>query len=160
MLDGDVVPVRNSINCLLKYMEEHKDIDELGMYPDKWVRSKHEYDYQEYCEKLDPVEHHQKGKHQGWCCYYGLYRRTIFERGLKFDESFGVGYGWEDCDFANTMQQIGIKQYVAGINKKCGKYLHKINSSIRCMGYEKYQETSFERGKRYSEKWAETAGIC
>lgn len=160
MLDGDVLPVKNSVICLMNYMDEHRDIDALGMYPDKWCRGKHEFGYQEWCEKLDPVVPHITGKHQGWCCYYGMYRRTIFDRGLRFDESFGPGYGWEDCDFSNTMLQMGIRQWVAGINFKCGKYLHKLNSSIRCMGQEKYVETSIERGKRFSEKWNTKAGIC
>lgn len=160
MLDGDVVPVPNSVICLMNYMDEHPDIHALGMYPDKWVRSVHEYDYQEYCHKLDPVVPHITGKHQGWCCYYGMYRKKIFDEGLRFDEFFGPGYGWEDCDFANQMQERGIQQWVAGINHKCGKYLHKINSSIRCMGYEKYMETSKDRGRHFSEKWQTTAGLC
>lgn len=155
MLDGDVVPVKNSIRCLLEYMQTHPEIEALGFYGDKWARDKTAYGLQEYCHKLDPIEEYRAGKGQGWCCFYGMYRRSCFDKGLRFDESFGVGYGWEDCDFAMTMEKLGIKQWVAGINFKCGKYLHAINSSIRNMGYEKYMETSKDRGRKFSEKWKE-----
>jgi glycosyltransferase involved in cell wall biosynthesis len=155
MLDGDVVPTPNSIILLLEYMEAHPEIEALGMYPDKWARSRSDYGYQEYCNILDPIEEHKTGIKQGWCCYYGMYRREIFDRGLRFDERFGPGYGWEDVDFAETMQSMGIKQWVCGINFKCGKYLHAINSSIRVMGYEQYMETSKNRSRIFSEKWKE-----
>jgi GT2 family glycosyltransferase len=165
MIDGDVVPVPNSIICLLEYMETHPDIEALGFYPDKWARNVGDYGLQAYCDKLDPVEVFKTGKGQGWCCYYGMYRRSCFDKGLRFDEKYGVGYGWEDVDFSNTMLKLGITQWVAGINSKTGKYLHKINSSISkdCLGdgisdrkaFERYMETSKERNRIYSEKWKE-----
>jgi O-antigen biosynthesis protein len=148
LLDGDIVPVRNSIRSLLAYLEEHKDIDALGFFPDKFGLSRNAYGVQSYCEKLDPVE-----EHKGHCVYYGMYRRTVFERGAKFDESYGIGYGWEDLDQYMQMQKVGIKQYAAGINSKTGKYFHAINSSIRCMGFEKYMETCKKRGDYFKSKW-------
>lgn len=165
MLDGDVVPVPNSIKCLLEYMETHPDIEALGFYPDKWTRNEGDYGLQDFCRKLDPVEPFKTGKGQGWCCYYGMYRRSCFDKGLRFDEKYGVGYGWEDVDFSETMRKMGIVQWVAGINSKTGKYLHKINSSHskNCLGegisdqrgYEKYQETYKIRGRYFSAKWKE-----
>ena len=153
MIDGDVVPVKNSIRCLLFYMEEHPEIEALGFYPNKWITSISQYGYQEYCHKLDPVEEHKTSKGQGWCCFYGMYRRTCFEKGLRFDESMGPGYGWEDFDFAESMTKLGITQWVAGINEKNGKYLHEINSSIRNMGQEQYMKTSKERSEYFHNKW-------
>lgn len=165
MLDGDVIPTRNSIRCLLEYMEAHPEIEALGFYGDKWARDKNYYGYQEYCHKLDPVEPYKAGRGQGWCCFYGMYRRSCFDKGLRFDETFGVGYGWEDADFSQTMLTLGIIQWVAGINMKTGKYLHMINSSHHkdCLGegisnnraYEVYQETSMKRGRIFSQKWNE-----
>ena len=164
MLDGDVVPVKNSIRCLLEYMQTHPDIDALGFYGDKWARNEGDYGLQEYCHKLDPVEEYKAGRKQGWCCFYGMYRKSIFDKGLRFDEGFGPGYGWEDCDFAYTMWSRGIKQWVAGINSKTGKYLHRINSSITkdCLGQgisanfalEKYNENLLKREAYMKTKWA------
>jgi glycosyltransferase involved in cell wall biosynthesis len=148
LLDGDIVPVPNSVNCLLAYMEEHREIDALGFLPDKFSVSKNGYGVQAWCEKLDPVK-----EHKGHCIYYGMYRRTVFERGAMMDESYGVGYGWEDLDQYQTMQKLGIKQYAAGINSLTGKYYHQINSSIRQMGFEKYMETSLKRSQLFKSKW-------
>lgn len=148
LLDGDIVPVPNSIVCLLEYMDSHKDIDALGFRPDKFGISPNAFGIQKWCEKLDPVV-----EHFGHCIYYGMYRRTVFERGARMDEAYGVGYGWEDLDQYQTMKKLGIKQYSAGINDITGKYYHKINSSIRQMGFEKYMETSLSRSKLFKSKW-------
>jgi glycosyltransferase involved in cell wall biosynthesis len=153
MIDGDVVPVPNSIRCLMEYMEGHPDIDALGFYPDKWARNKTDFGLQEYCHKLDPVEEFITKDGPGWCCYYGMYRRSCFDKGLRFDENYGPGYGWEDCDFAMQMDKLGIKQWVAGINQKCGKYYHAINSSIRVMGMKAFSDSTKIRDQYYKNKW-------
>ena len=148
LLDGDIVPVPNSIRCLLAYMEEHRDIDALGFRPDKFGNQKNDYGIQKYCHKLDPVV-----EHEGHCIYYGMYRRSVFERGVRMDESYGVGYGWEDLDSFMQMKKLGIKQWSAGINAISGKYYHEINSSIRQMGMAEYMKTSLKRSQLYKEKW-------
>jgi hypothetical protein len=125
-----------------------REIDALGFLPDKFALDKNGYGVQKWCEKLDPVR-----EHKGHCIYYGMYRRTVFERGAMMDESYGVGYGWEDLDQYQTMKKLGIKQYAAGINSLTGKYWHQINSSIRQMGFEKYMETSLKRSQLFKSKW-------
>jgi glycosyltransferase involved in cell wall biosynthesis len=149
LIDGDIVPVPNSVRCLLRYMEEHKEIDALGFLPNKYGIHKNDYGVQQWCDKLDPVM-----EHKGHCIYYGMYRRTVFERGVRFDEKFGPGYGWEDLDSYKQMEKLGIKQYVAGINTLTGKYYHEINSSIRVMGHPFYMSTSKAREVHFKEKWA------
>jgi glycosyltransferase involved in cell wall biosynthesis len=150
LLDGDIVPVPNSIICLLEYMESHKDIDALGFRPDKFATSPNAFGVQKWCDKLDPIV-----EHFGHCIYYGMYRRSVFERGAIMDEGYGVGYGWEDLDQYQTMKKLGIKQYSAGINSITGKYYHAINSSIRVMGHDEYMRTCKERAEIYKQKWAE-----
>lgn len=151
LLDGDVMPVPNSIRCLLEYMENNKYIDALGFHPNKWsnqFNNNGQKHHEDYCDKLVNLTEH--GAH---ACYYGMYRRTVFERGVRFDEALGAGYGWEDCDMYMTMEKLGIKQYFIHINHPAGKYYHAINSSIRNMGFEKYMETCKDRERYFKKKW-------
>ena len=151
LLDGDIVPVQNSINCLLDYMEQNDECHAIGFYPNKFSKDKNFGGikfHETYCDKLEPIE-----EHKGHCIYYGLFRRTIFDAGIRLDEDYGTGYGWEDLDFYMQMQSKGFKQYVAGINSKCGKYYHAINSSIKQMGFEEYMRSSMRRSKIFKAKW-------
>lgn len=149
LLDGDIVPVPNSICLLLKHMEENPGCMAIGMLPDKFC-NRTNGDYEKYCEKLDPIE-----KHRGHCIYYGLYRREVFNH-VRFDESYGIGYGYEDLDSYMQMEKAGIVQYTAGINHRSGKYFHMINSSINnknCLGFEKYMTSSMKRAGIFKQKW-------
>ncbi len=155
-LDGDIVPVPNSINCLIKHMDENPECDAIGFLPNKFSRDRNRggiKNHESYCEKLDPIK-----EHNGHCIYYGIYRRTMFELGIRLDESYGPGYGWEDLDFFMQMKEKGITQWTAGINHLCGKYYHEINSSIKQMGFEEYMSSSLRRSKIFKSKW-ETAHV-
>lgn len=160
LLDGDIVPVPNSIVCLLNYLEDHKEIEALGFHPNKFTTEKNGYkkiNHEERCNNIVDVK-----PNTSHCIYYGIYRRSVFDRGLRLDEAYGVGYGYEDLDFFLQMKQAGIIQYVCHINHMAGKYFHAINSSIRNMGFEKYMETSKERSKIFNKKWGvvTTGTIC
>lgn len=154
LLDGDVVPVPNSIRCLLKYMEDNPGCEALGFHPNKWCNQKNkngQIHHEVYCNELFDVK-----EHPAHCCYYGMYRRGVFEKGVRFDENYGPGYGWEDLDMYQQMKALGIKQWSAHINKAAGKYYHAVNSSINnrnCLGYEKYMETSRKRSIYFKQKW-------
>lgn len=149
MLDGDVVPVPNSIRLMIKWMDKNKKKVALGMYPNKFSTAP---DHAEpYCDKLIGFR-----KYKCCCLYYGIFRRSMFDKGLRMsvEGEFGKpGYGWEDHDFFKKMKAEGCDQYVAHINKEIGKYYHNINSSIRAMGRETYMETSRARDKQFKEKW-------
>lgn len=149
LLDGDIVPVPNSIRCLLAHMETHEEVDAIGFFPDKFGLAKNAYGVQKWCEKLDPVR-----IHNSHCIFYGMFRRIVFDK-VRMDERFGPGYGYEDLDFYLQMERAGIKQWVAGINSITGKYFHKINSSIRVMGYSECRRSEAEREKLFDEKWGE-----
>lgn len=154
LLDGDVVPVKDSVKCLIEWMDTHQECNAIGFYPNKFsVEPNKEmtWHHEEVCHELFDVK-----ESPTTCLFYGLFRRKIFDDGLRMDESgpFGeVGYGWEDHDFYMQMKERGITQYVAHINHAGGKYYHAINSSIRAMGREKYMETSRKRNKYFKEKW-------
>jgi len=149
MLDGDVVPVANSIPVLIKWLEDNPDKHAIGMMPNKFVTSSDMAE--ERCEKIVEVD-----KHKCCCIFYGLFRRSIFDRGLRMCEEGEMGkpgYGWEDHDFYQRMKQAGIDQYAGEINKHGGRYFHAINSSVRAMGRNKYMETSRLRSKQFKETW-------
>lgn len=154
MMDGDVLPVSHSVMKLIKFLDENKDKHAIGMYPNVWTdndgKSGHKY-AEERCDLLyEPTEH------KCTCLFYGLFRRSIFKDGLRMCEDgvFGEpGYGWEDHDFFKRMQQRGITQYVAHINRPKGKYYHKINSSIRVMGDTVFRKTMLDRSKLFKEIW-------
>lgn len=160
LLDGDIVPVPNSIVCLVDYLDRNNEVDALGFYPNKFSIQKNGHRalfHEEFCHTLFDVK-----PHVTHCIYYGIYRRKVFDLGIRMDESYGVGYGYEDLDFFMQMKEKKITQYVAHINHAGGKYYHEINSSIRQMGYEKYMETSKERSKIFNHKWgvATVRGVC
>lgn len=158
LLDGDVFPVRNSIVMLVEYFDKNPECMALGMYPNRWSNEKNtemiKY-HEDYCHKLHDVRTHNAA-----CLFYGLYRRSLFDLGLKLNEEgeFGKpGYGWEDHDFYNRLKEMGHEQYVAHINNERGKYFHAINSSIKnndCLGNDAYIDTSRKRGEQYHRKWA------
>lgn len=149
LLDGDIVPVPNSIRLMIKHLDENPDRMAIGVYPNKFC-NKLNGDFEKFCHKLEPIE-----QHRGHCIYYGLYRREVFEH-IRFDEAYGPGYGYEDLDSYMQMEAKGIAQYVAGINHSSGKYLHMINSSINnknCLGFEEYMRSSMKRSLIFKSKW-------
>lgn len=149
MVDGDVIPVPNSIKLLVKRMDKG-DIDAIGMLPNKFATSP---DMAEsFCKELVGEK-----KYKCCCLYYGLFKRSSL-KGLRMNtegEMGKPGYGWEDHDFYQRMKKAGIEQYAVNINTERGRYYHNINSSIRAMGHEKYATTSRARSKQFKEIWGD-----
>ncbi|RLC34037.1 hypothetical protein DRH14_03795, partial [Candidatus Shapirobacteria bacterium] len=154
MLDGDIVPVENSINCLLKYLEDNPLKYAIGFHANKFTNQKNkngQKHHEIFCYKLFDVQIYKKA-----CVYYGLFRKNLFDKGVRFETSgeFGKqGYGWEEIDFYKQMEKRGIEQYVAHINSPSGKYYHDVNSSIKCMGHDEYIRTSKARHEQFKKKW-------
>lgn len=153
LLDGDVVPVPGSILKLIEYMEDVPDCEAIGFLPNKFSME----------PNGERFSHHEKECHTLFnprvspcaCLFYGLYRKTVFDRVMMSEDGeFGKpGYGWEDHDFFNKMKDAGITQWVCGMNHEAGKYYHAINSSIRSMGYQAYKESERKRSFTFNEKW-------
>lgn len=155
LLDGDILYVPNSANCLLAWLDEHLEEYAIGFYPNKFNTQKNtetQKHHEEYCHKLfEPKPHPQA------IIFYGMFRRILFtEQGIccSIDGEFGKpGYGWEDTDFFMQMKAKGITQWAAGLNTSIGKYYHNINSSIRQMGHDEYMRTSRKRAEYFKRKW-------
>jgi glycosyltransferase involved in cell wall biosynthesis len=154
LLDGDILPVENSIRLLLEYMDAHRDVYALGFLPNKWSNQKNkngQVHHEKVCYKIYNISVHNQV-----IAFYGLFRREVFDVGIRFPVygSFGeCGYGWEDSDFYMQMAEKGFIQYSAEINSISGKYYHEINSSIRLMGHNEYVRTSQQRAQEFYEKW-------
>lgn len=157
MLDGDIIPVRNSVPMLLDYIEQHEEVKALGFPPNKFNNQHNknaQKHHEEYCKRLwNPRIHTQI------IAFYGIFDAVLFnEYGLRFPEypPFNLpGYGWEDSDLYMQLREAGFHQYVAGMNTAVGKYYHNINSSIRNMGQEVYVHTSKERREAFRAKWGD-----
>ena len=170
LLDGDIIPVPNSVTMLLDYLETHSECKALGFYPNKFSNQRnkgeqndrnHEEHHEWYCHTLFDVK-----ESRGHCIYYGMYHRSVFDN-VRLDEGFDEccttnefkgGYGLEDLDSYMQMEKLGIKQYVAHMNKANGRYYHAINSSIRNMGYQQYMTTSMKRSQYFKQKWPNQKG--
>jgi glycosyltransferase involved in cell wall biosynthesis len=154
LLDGDIVYMPGSIKCLMEWLEDNPKEYAIGFYPNRFTNQKNNNGQvfkESRCFFL-----HKPAIHTAACLFYGLYRKSMFDLGIKLsvDGPFAkVGYGWEDMDFYRQMRTKGINQWVAGINSAIGKYYHEINSSIRQMGHEEYIRTSRERAEYFKEKW-------
>jgi len=76
LLDGDIVPVHNSINCLLAWLEHNIDAYAIGFYPNKFTdqRNKNgQKHYETYCHSL-----YKPCKHTQVIAFYGLFKRSMF----------------------------------------------------------------------------------
>jgi glycosyltransferase involved in cell wall biosynthesis len=129
-MDGDIEIVPFSSFAMLRYMENcgHRlgcvGADSVGQTPYREHSSTHWYTI-DGCrlETTNLVAWTQ----------YGLFRRAVFEDGIRFDESEpfnGVGWGFEDNDLAFQMEMKGyLNQRFFGMT-----YLHRdARSSVRIM---------------------------
>jgi glycosyltransferase involved in cell wall biosynthesis len=151
-MDGDIEIVPFSSFAMLRYMENcgHRlgcvGADSVGQTP-----------YREHCSAnwytIDGCRLETTNL-VAWT-QYGLFRRAVFEDGVRFDENEpfnGAGWGFEDNDLAFQMEMKGyLNQRFFGMT-----YLHRdARSSIRIMrAFGINAAALYERRKRYViDKW-------
>ena len=128
-LDGDIEVVPFSSFAMLRYMENHGSelgcigADSNGQTPTRDRTSPFFYAIEGHVETTNLVAWTQ----------YGLFRRAVFEDGVRFDDSAPfdrVGWGFEDNDLAFQMDLKGyLSQRFFGM-----VYLHRAaRSSMRIM---------------------------
>ena len=124
MLDGDAQVVPMSVYTMAKYLECHRSLGCIGpassgCTPDSRTAAKALHEI--------PESRVKKDVRIAWT-QYGLFRCTMFQMGVRFDESgpFGEpGWGYEDDDLYLQMIQHGWdSRYFGGMT-----YLHRIRSS-------------------------------
>jgi glycosyltransferase involved in cell wall biosynthesis len=150
LLDGDVVPVANTVPLMVEFLNKSWDVDAIGFCRNKFSTEGNKYGkkHEDYCKTLANPR-----LYDYVCLYYGMFRRGVFDL-ISCDENYsGEGYGWEDRDLWEQFKRAGLKQYVADINDERGRYFHAINSSVRNMGHQKMMESGKIRHDYFMKKW-------
>ena len=130
MMDGDIEIVPHSSFAMMRYMEEQGRLlgclgpHSSGFSPERERTTKFQFDLTK-CRK-------ENVNYVAWT-QYGMFRRAMFENGIRFDESkpfSGEGWGFEDNDLAFQMIEKNYQiQVFTGMI-----YLHRdVHSSIRVM---------------------------
>ena len=157
-LDGDIEIVPFSSHAMLRHMEDSGHLlgclgaNSVGCTPLREQTTKYLFSLVGcHLDTTDLIAWTQ----------YGLFRREVFEAGVRFDETYPFdreGWGFEDNDLAFQMHIKGFyNQRFFGVT-----YLHRsMNSSIRIMrdlGVD--PNINYELRKRYViEKWAGVPAI-
>lgn len=143
-MDGDIEVVPFSSFAMLRYMENCGyqlgciGADSRGQNPFRSQASKAHFSVQEgKIQTTDMVAWTQ----------YGMFRRAIFDEGVRFDETppfNGAGWGFEDNDLAFQMAVRGfINQHFFGM-----VYLHRdLRSSVKIM-----RETGIDANALYERR--------
>jgi glycosyltransferase involved in cell wall biosynthesis len=153
LMDGDIEIVPFSSFAMLRYMENsgHRlgciGADSLGQTPHRERASPFFYSIDGCRMEITNLV--------AWT-QYGMFRRAVFEDGVRFDESRpfdGAGWGFEDNDLAFQMDMKGyLNQRFFGMT-----YLHRdVRSSIRIMRARGIDVAGiYARRKQYViDKWA------
>jgi glycosyltransferase involved in cell wall biosynthesis len=157
-MDGDIEVVPFSSFAMLRYMENSGG--QLGCIgADSWGQSPDPLRVSPCLYSLDGMRLEDLNL-VAWT-QYGMFRRAVFERGIRFDERGpfeGPGWGFEDNDLAFQMDVEGFRnQRFFGMT-----YLHRAaRSSVRIMrqiGLDPH--AIFERRRQYViNKWASVVPI-
>lgn len=153
LVDGDIEIVPISVYTMMRYLDCHKDVGCIGAYSGAYTKDRTRMTG----ALLNIEESRVKSDIDVAWTQYGLFRMSMFDQGIKFDEDgpFGEpGWGFEDDDLALQMLERGWRlPYFGGMT-----YLHRnIRSSwvhIANQGYDVAR--MFNKRKDYLiEKWSQ-----
>ncbi|HEY0170776.1 MAG TPA: glycosyltransferase, partial [Pyrinomonadaceae bacterium] len=151
--DGDVEVVPFSAFAMLRYMEDAgRVLGALGPYPHEHTRERAGATPHLFCVDDSRVEE-MAGVVPTW---YGLFRREVFEAGVRFDAAGPLGrpgWGFEDNDFAFQVEVEGFAVRVF----RGARFLHRdVRSSIPLLRRDGHDPAdAFLRRKQYVlDKWA------
>jgi hypothetical protein len=152
-LDGDIEVVPFSVFAMLRYMEANGlrlgciGANSLGQTPNRAQASPVVYSLNDFRIATTNMV--------AWT-QYGLFRRELFDAGVRFDESSPFnqpGWGFEDNDLAYQIETKGfVNQFFSGMT-----YLHRhARSSVRLLRQERVDvDELFTKRKQYViNKWA------
>jgi GT2 family glycosyltransferase len=156
--DGDIEVVPHSAFAMLRYMEDAGHVlGALGAYPHEHTRERERATPHLFCVEEQRVE----------ACdsvvptWYGLFRREVFEAGVRFDTTgpFGrPGWGFEDNDLAFQLAVEGF----AVRHFRGARFLHRdVRSSLPLLRRDGHDPAeAFHSRKQYVlDKWAGVARI-
>jgi hypothetical protein len=157
-MDGDIEIVPFSSFAMLRHMENQgSELGSIGV---------HSHWQTPIREKASPFLYHIENgtvastNLVAWT-QYGMFRRAVFESGLRFDETEPFnqpGWGFEDNDLAFQMEMQGFcNQYFSGMI-----YLHRaVHSSINILRQNGYDPVRLyhQRQQYLINKWSQTTHI-
>jgi hypothetical protein len=152
LMDGDIEIVPLSSYTMARYLHCHPDLGCIGAYSSNYT-----VDREKAAKYLHEIpENYVRGDIRCAWTQYGLFRCSMFQQGIRFDETgpFGQpGWGFEDDDLCFQMLEKGWGNWYFG--RMC--YLHRnIRSSwpnLRDSGVD--PQKAFQRRKEYLlEKWS------
>ena len=158
-MDSDITVVRGSYVAMIKYMEAHPEIANLGADHLTTTNTYGEHTYQ-----ITDINHVLNDKATAKNIYgvwgivdmcalthYGIFRKEVFDK-CKFstEDVFGLpGWGAEDNDFAQQMRKAGFKiQSFSDI-----VYYHKRSASLSTFRNAKIDDGVQKRRAYYNKKW-------
>lgn len=152
LVDGDIEIVPVSVYTMMRYLDCHRNVGCIGAYSGAYTKDR----LRMTGSLLNIEESRVKNDIEVAWTQYGLFRMSMFDQGIRFDEEgpFGEpGWGFEDDDLAFQMLERGWSlPYFGGMT-----YLHRnIRSSwvhIANQGYD--VSRMYNKRKDYLiEKWS------
>lgn len=157
-MDGDIEVVPFSSFAMFRHLESHgRELGCIGA--DSYGQTPHRAGASPYCYAIGGCR--LETTHLVAWTQYGMFRRELFEDGVRFDETppfDRAGWGFEDNDLAFQMEVRGyVNQRFFGM-----VYLHRnARSSIRIMRQHGLDPNALcaQRRKYVLDKWAATPAI-
>lgn len=141
LLDSDILPIRNSVASMIKFMEENGEYCYVGYdWRSYSLTVEGCTDYESIIEKKDVVD----WKDDIALTQYGVFRRSIFDN-IIFPEFYPfdrAGWGAEDDIVGHVIKgsKIGIGGTITGRT-----YLHQKGSSLTHLGQDFHHAAYVER---------------
>jgi O-antigen biosynthesis protein len=140
LLDSDIMYVSGSF-ALLRSIGERTGAACTGFHHYSYTRDKTKAWTDLQSRRVKPLPGNFAYTH------YGFFRREVFER-CRFDENFGVGWGFEDDDLTYQMRQHGMT--FACVR---WRYFHRKRSSVFNLGKRGHSARLKERRDYFCAKW-------
>jgi glycosyltransferase involved in cell wall biosynthesis len=140
LLDSDILYIPGSF-AFLRSVSEQTGAACAGFHHYTYTRDK-EKAWQDLCSRrINYLPSNFAYTH------YGFFRRDVFEK-CRFDESFGVGWGYEDDDLTYQMRQHGMACTCVR-----WRYYHRKKSSVSNLASRGHSARMAERRKYFCAKW-------
>jgi len=147
MLDSDILYANGSIEYLAKRFEnQSNNVMCIGFNPQVFHNNMN--NYTGVLPSLDaPLKKHDFQSASYALTQYGLFKSKMFEA-CSFDESFGVGYGFEDDDLFYQMCDFGWEVHSVDF-----EYYHAKNTDKWKAVHEKSMVNYYDRHAMFRMKW-------
>jgi GT2 family glycosyltransferase len=140
LLDSDIIYIPGSFACL-RSISEQTGAACTGFHHYTYTRDKGKAWRDLGSRRVKPLPGNFAYTH------YGFFRRVVFEK-CRFDENFGVGWGFEDDDLTYQMRRHGMTFACV----RC-RYYHRKKSSVVNLAKRGQSARLKERRTYFCAKW-------